>query len=325
MMLDKRSSLVLSAALFTAGIAAPSTALADELTVEPVASYNPAALQTPESLDTDWAGNVYVSLALTGQISKIDPWGNEEIIAQLPIAAPLEECHGFVAGQTALTHTPWGLYVNVNSCDEEARGIYWVSKWSGATWLVANTPTDSFINGITYREGYLYASDSFSGRVFRTSIFGGGDAEVWVDDPALAPVPNPYNPIGANGIEFYDDELYVANSITGLILAVPIDDDGQAGPSRVHAATPQPCDDFDVDEDGVLYCGSNFFNTVLAIYQDGEVETVLAGGVLDGATSTAFGKGPRSSYLYISNGAFPIYPNNGTPSVVRVDLDDWMG
>ncbi len=301
----------------------PSTAEACEpiSTPEVVASYDAAALQVPESIATDYAGNVYVSMALTGEISRIDRFGNVETLAYLPIAQPLEPCFGFVAGKGALTYTPWGLYVNVNSCDEQDRGIWWVSTHSGGVSKVADLPTDSFANGIAHRFGYIYASDSFNGRIFRVPAWG-GDAEVWVEDPLLAPDPSAPVPIAANGVQFYGNELYVSNSTTGDIVAFPLDWSESAGEPRVHATLATPCDDFAFDLYGTLYCGTNPVNTVVAVHPDGETEVVLEGtDFLDGPSSVAFGRFYDSHTLYISNASFPFYPNVGSPSVVSVELD----
>jgi sugar lactone lactonase YvrE len=310
-----------SLALLAAAMWSP-TALADDPPVpEVIATFDPAALEVPESLATDPAGNIYVSLALTGEIHRIDRNGEVELLAQLPIAMPLEPCFGFVGGQTGLTHTPWGLYVNVNSCDADARGIWRVSKQTGHLTKVASLPPEVFANGIAHRSGYVYVSDSFSGRIFRAPA-GGGEATVWVEDPLLDPAPGSMVPVAANGVQFYEDELYVANSSTGDIIAIEIDDHHGAGASRVHATLENPCDDFAFDLYGTIYCGTNPVNTVVAIYPDGETEVVLEGAAyLDGPSSLAFGRNVDRHTLYVANASFPFYPNHGEPSVIAIELE----
>jgi sugar lactone lactonase YvrE len=311
------STLVVASAFVSSVAQADDPPPAPEL----VASYDPTALEVPESIATDPQGNIYVSLALTGEISRIDASGAVDTLATLPIAFPLEPCFGFVGGQTALTYTPWGLYVNVNSCDADARGIWWVSTSTGATEKVASLPPEVFANGIAHRSGYLYVSDSFSGRIFRAPAWG-GEATVWVDDPLLDPVPSPLGPIAANGVQHYDDELYVSNSTTGQIIAFEVLPDQSAGASRVHATLDDPCDDFAFDRYGTIYCGTNPVNTIVAIYPDGETEVVLSGDdFLDGPSSTVFGRASDRKVLYISNASFPFYPNHGSPSVVALELD----
>lgn len=320
----RQTSLIsrLSSLPFVAAATWSPAALADDPpTPEVVATFDPAALEVPESIATDAAGNVYVSLALTGELHRIDPSGEVELLAALPIATPLEPCFGFVGGQTGLTVTPWGLYVNVNSCDAEARGIWWVSKHTGNMAKVAGLAPEVFANGIAHRSGYLYVSDSFSGRILRAPVWG-GEATVWVEDPLLEPVANPVSPIAANGVQLFEDELYVANSSTGQLIAFEVNDDQSAGASRVHATLANPCDDFAFDLYGTIYCGTNPTNTVVAVYPDGETEVVLEGeAFLDGPSSLAFGRNHDRHTLYVANASFPFYPNHGSPSVIALELD----
>lgn len=312
----------LSSLLFVAAASWSTAARADDPPApEVIATFDPDALEVPESIATDHAGNLYVSLALTGEVSRIAPSGEVETLAQLPIAIPLEPCFGFVGGQTGLTYTPWGLYVNVNSCDTDARGIWWVSTHTGHLAKVAGLAPEVFANGIAHRFGYLYASDSFSGRILRAPAWG-GQASVWIEDPRLDPVPNPFSPIGANGVQFYENELYVANSSTGQIIAIEVSHDQSAGASRVHATLEHPCDDFAFDLYGTIYCGTNPTNSIVAIYPDGETEIVLEGGeFLDGPSSLAFGRNHDQHTLYIDNASFPFYPNQGNPSVIALELE----
>ncbi len=73
---------------------------------------------------------------------------------------------------------------------------------------------------------------------------------------------------------------------------------------------------------GTLYCATHPFNTVVAVYPDGEIETLLTiDDGLDGPTAVAFGRFHDRHTLYISNGAFPMFPNQGTPSLLSVELD----
>lgn len=312
----------LSALLLIATAAWSPTALADDPpSPEVIATFDPAALEVPESIATDHAGNVYVSLALTGEIYRIHPSGESELLAALPIATPLEPCFGFVSGQAGLTHTPWGLYVNVNSCDPDARGIWRVSKHTGNLTKVASLAPEVFANGIAHRGGHLYVSDSFSGRIFRAPAWG-GEATVWVEDPLLDPAPGAMSPIAANGVQHYGDELYVANSSTGEIIAIEMNDDHSAGASRVHATLDTPCDDFAFDLYGTIYCGTNPTSSIVAIHPDGDTEVLLEGDTfLDGPSSLAFGRDHDRHTLYVANASFPFYPNHGDPSVIALELD----
>ena len=60
--------------------------------VETIVSFDATKLETPENLVFDRAGNLYISLALTGEIRKIAPNGAQSTFAQLPLGAPLTPC-----------------------------------------------------------------------------------------------------------------------------------------------------------------------------------------------------------------------------------------
>ncbi len=68
--------------------------------------------------------------------------------------------------------------------------------------------------------------------------------------PPESPFPGP------NGLEIYKDEVYVANSATGNIVAIAIEDNDDAGQARVHATLPdgQGCDEFVFDVHSSVYC-----------------------------------------------------------------------
>src|SRR5262245_50197670 len=72
--------------------------------VETVALFNPTLLETPENIAIDGDNNLYISLALTGEIRKIAPDGSQSTFAMLPLGAPpLTFCGPFFAGLTGIT------------------------------------------------------------------------------------------------------------------------------------------------------------------------------------------------------------------------------
>lgn len=112
----------------------------DAGTVETIALFNAAALETPESIAILPDGTKYISLALTGEIRKIAPDGTQSTHAVLPIGVPLTPCFGFLAGMTGLEQDHDGnLYVSVASCILANRGVWKVAPDGTAT-LLANLP-----------------------------------------------------------------------------------------------------------------------------------------------------------------------------------------
>lgn len=310
------SSLV----LLPAGLAAHPP---DAPQLEVLAAFNPAALETPENLAFDRDGNLYLSLALTGEIRKIAPDGTQSTFIQFPIGAPLTLCGPFFNAVTGITIDPQDdtLYASVVSCDLASRGIWRITP-DGTADILATLPLASIPNGIDLRRGFLYVADSSLSRVWRVPA-DGGTAEVWFEDPLLAGDLGSGLP-GANGLKIFRNEVYVASSTQGLIVAIPIEPDGSAGDARVHAVMPSGtgCDDFDFDVHGSIYCTTDPTNLLVRLDPDGTTEILLtfADG-LDGPTAALFGRQGQDRFnLYITNGAFPFFSTTHQPSLMRLHL-----
>lgn len=278
--------------------------------VETIVLFNPATPETPESIQVDRHGNLYVSLARTGEVRKISPDGTQSTLAIL--------C-STTAG-IALDHQD-NVYVVVRPCGASDHGIWQVTP-EGQQWLVASLPESARPNGIAYHDGWLYVADSRLALVWRVHTDGQSPAEVWSADPLLQNPPNPPPGIpGPNGLQVFHDEVYVSVSTRGHIVALPINADGSAGPGRVHVVLGS--DDFAFDVKGTLYAMGNRSHQVVSVTQDGVIETLLtfADG-LDNPTSAAFGVKNDNKNLYIANGALPQFQgqNPRRPSVMRLHI-----
>src|SRR6185295_9276928 len=98
--------------------------------------------------------------------------------------------------------------------------------------LLANTPLTGLPNGIALYRDYLYVADTILGLIWRSPAEG-GTAEVWLDGPLLAPT-GPGQP-GPTGVQVFRNEILVANSSQGKIVAIPVEPDGSAGEPRIYA------------------------------------------------------------------------------------------
>lgn len=323
----RRSFPLLVLALAALAPAALQAHRPDAGTVETVALFDVAALETPESLVIDRSGNVYVSLGFSGEIRKIAPDGTQSTVAVLPIGAPLSFCGPFfnAVGPLTLDTQEKTLYASVLACDPANRGVWRIPLDGGEPSLVATTPLAGLPNGISYRRGWLYVSDTVLGVIWRIPAEG-GTAEVWLEHPLLAgDFSDPLHPIpGANGLEIFRNRLYVANSGQATILEIPFEPGGSAGEPRIHAVVPGGfgCDDFAFDVHGSIYCATAPGNTVVRLDPDGSSEVLLtAADGLDIPTAVAFGRTGRDRFnLYITNAAFPIFPSAGRPSLMRLHL-----
>ena len=297
--------------------------------VETIALFDPKASETPESIQIDRHGNIYVSLALTGEIRKIAPDGTQSTLALLPLHQEVQPCQNSAGSAAiagiALDHQR-NVYVGVRSCSAADLGIWKVTP-DGQQSLLANLPGDLFPpgsanpNGIAYHNGWLYVADSALALVWRVHSDGQSPAEVWTADPLLQhrPEPPPRIP-GPNGLQVFHNEVYVSVSDRMHVVAFRIKAHGSAGPGRVHV--PLGFDDFAFDVKGNLYGTTNFLQTVVRVMPDGTSEILLTDGDLDGPSSAAFGVGKDRKNLYIANAAFPFFPGPTPrrPSVVRLNV-----
>ena len=305
--------LMLTAAV---GLVSPADA-ANHVTT--LMTFDATAGELPEGIAIDKRGTMYLSFPLTGEIRAITRNGAESTYATLP--------HGPGFGPLGIAVDPQGnLYVAVNT-GASTQGVYVVRR-DGTTEQLAGTEAITFPNDVTLDpRGNIYVSDS-SGAVWRVPRRG-GEAEPWLQDPLLvgdnsAPLPVP---IGANGIEFRHNALYVVNTELGTIIRVPILPDGTAGTPEVFAQSPAllGADGMAFDVHGNLYVAVNGQSTVVHVSSDGDTVTTIARTTdgLDFPSAVAFGTGGgERQTLFIINFAiselFGVPPGEG-PAVLSLD------
>jgi sugar lactone lactonase YvrE len=284
--------------------------------VETIALFNHPA-ETPENLKIDRHGNIYVSLSSTGEIRQIAPNGTQSTLTVVPLQA-IPPCSPGITG-LALDYQE-SVYVAVRSCDDAETGIWKVGQ-NGELHQIAHLPGGR-PNGMAFHTGAIYVADSGLGRVWRVEADGQSLPDIWSVDPLLQHPQNPPPGIpGPNGLQIFRNEVYVSVSTRGHIVALPIEDDGSAGPGRVRAVIG--CDDFAIDVRGNIYAMDNFGSRVVRIRPNGTQEILLtiADG-LDGPSAGAFGVGKDKRSLYITNAAFFFFPGPTPrrPSVMRVPI-----
>ncbi len=284
--------------------------------LETIATFDPSVGDTPESLVIGADGDIFVSMALSGEIVRVDADGQQWTHAVLPIGGPFDPTTFSGIMGAMVIDRQGDIYVSVSASDPANRGV-WVVHPDGGTELVAQLPVTAVPNGIAKRGRQIYVADSaFEGKVWAVPLDGTAPY-VWADHPLLDADPAVPFP-GVNGLQIYRGELYVSNSNTAQILAFPFP---QGGEPRVVADVG--CDDFAFDVHRNLYCGTDPFNTVLRISPDGDVDTLLdASDGLDGPTAVLFGRQGLDRFgLYIANAAFPFFSSDPHPSLMRLQLD----
>ena len=270
--------------------------------VRSVVAFDASAKQTPENLAIADDGTIYVSLAFAGQIRRIDPHGR-----QATLTVPTHG--GITVGVAIDRHHGGDLDVAVRSSDVAAAGIWRVSRKTFARpRRIAPLPTTSFPNGITFdSSGNLYIADSALGEIWRLAS-GAGRPAVWCRDKRLAPTGASFMnfPLpGANGIKIWHDEVYVSNTSTQNILAIPIERSGRAGKLAVRLRGIQ-ADDFAFAANGDLYVALNPLSKLIRVTANGARKTLAtrADG-LQNTSAVAFDpRRGRRHDLFVTNSAY---------------------
>ena len=141
--------------------------------VETLVLFDPLVPENPESVVVDRDGNLFISLALTGEVRKIAPDLAQSTHAVLPIGPGPVCANGTPAIMGAFTLDPSdNLYATVNSCTPANRGVWKVTP-EGAASLHAPFPPAALINGIEIVGNDLYVADSALGVVWTVPLAGG--------------------------------------------------------------------------------------------------------------------------------------------------------
>jgi sugar lactone lactonase YvrE len=250
--------------------------------------------------------------APVSEIRKIAPDGTQTTLVDLGLG-------GF--GPLGLAVDAQGnVFVAAASFDPATQGVYRVTRDGTATRL-SGTGAIAFPNGLAFdQRGNLYVADA-TGAVWR--IPRGGDAEVWSDDPLLVGDGSAGAgvPIGANGITYRTNEIVVGNTELATLISIPILPDGSAGEATVIAQDPAifGIDGLTVDARGTIYAAVIGQSTIVRFGED-SIETVAdADDGIVGASSIAFGQGPRDhkSLYGVNFGAFSPVP---APSLFRLPV-----
>ncbi len=204
----------------------PATSTDESLAMsEPTALELPGEDLFPEGITVDRSGALYVSSVTQGTVFRVGV-GQER-------AEPFVDVGGGAVGVLA----------------DDARDLLWVCRSNPTDPTVAPAvvavglsdgeprathafPGETgFCNDFAIdASGNVYVSDSFGHRIVRiaaSDVESSGDAEVWLDDPALV-VPD--GTFGVNGMVIDDGVLHVVVYETGALLQVAIDEAGHPGP-----------------------------------------------------------------------------------------------
>lgn len=286
--------------------------------VHTLISLDPNLGQNPEGVAVDGKGNVFLSVAPTGDLLRRDKQGVVTTHAHFNPGA------GFLLGMTVDKKD--NVYVALGSFDPATEGVWKVTP-AGATSKIAaihGFPNDIAID---HAGKNLYVTESIGGAVYRVEL-ASGDTELWYQDALLvgdidvSPVPFP---IGANGIAHDGDSVIVANSQVPRLVRIPIECDGFAGDGEVILEDEilMGADGIALDVHRDIYVAVNKQDLLLRVSGDGEMIDIVAdeSDGLDFPSTIAFGQGPAGKKnLYISNFALFSGPT-GHPGLLVTKVD----
>jgi sugar lactone lactonase YvrE len=201
--------------------------------VHRIAAFGPADATFAESAVTSSNGSTYVSTTLwgdlnTGRIYRVSPAGHKHRFGpDLTLGAS-----GMLLGVSLDARQR--LYVaEFDFGGTNPSAIYRVSDTHAKK--VATLPVGAWPNGLAFRAGRLYVSDSAQGAIwrFRPGHTVRTPATPWLADARLA--PSSPEGIGVNGIAFVGSDLYAVNADRGTLLRVHVKATGL--PGRVHLIT----------------------------------------------------------------------------------------
>ncbi len=273
----------------------------------------------PESIAIDKTGNIYVSMAPTGEIRKIAPDGTQSSLAVLGSGPFPRRLLGLAVD------APGNVYVALNDVPAN-RGVWRVAPDGTAT-NIAPLPAALALNGLAFdARGNLYVSDPITATIYR--IARDGAVSAWTTDATITGSPTacggfPFGPLGANGIAFNKHgDMFVLNTSQGAVARISVGPDGSAGTAEFFVSPTcdlKGADGLAFDNDDNMYVAVNFLAKIVRIDPSGNMTTIAESPAdpLFFPSQVAFGTGRgERKQIYITNFA----PLGGTPGIVTMDV-----
>lgn len=283
-----------------------------------VVEFDPAQGEFPEGIAVSKTGTLYVSLTLRDELIVIDSDDNTSVASRFPNgAAPAGIV---VAANNVVYVAAGGVDLTTGMTDPETRGVYEIGPGQRPQ-RIPGTQAMTFPNDVTLDEtGDIYATDTVAGTVWRIPRHGA--PELWASDPLLVGTGG-FGfgfPIGANGIAVDQKDVIVANPEKGLLVNVPIENDGSAGVASVLASSPLllGADGIALDVHGNIYVVAGLQHSVVVVREDGSIDTLAtADDGLNQPATLAFGSGRRDNQtLFVTN--FSVFAPAPTPGVLAL-------
>jgi len=309
---------------------APASVLAGGLEV--TTAFDAAQQELPEGLSIDQHGDMYVTMGYPffwepgdGWVKKITSDGTKTTLAHFPDG---QGPAGIV------TNADGDIYfARAHPEAEDVRGV-WRLDDDGTSERLPGTEDMLVPNGLAFDgQGGLLVGDSALGVVWKVALDGSGSVEPWFSEATLVGGCGG-GELGVNGVAVWEDAVYAANTDRGLLVRIPVLEDGSAGAGEVVAGdNTNDCepdalwgmDGIAFDVDGSVYALLVMQNQLVRIDpNDGSFELLLTqeDGLYNPA-SIAFGTSDedRTSVYMVNYALIPPAPEPSLgPAVLRFDV-----
>jgi len=297
-----------------------------------VESFDAAQQELPEGLSIGSQGDMYVTMGYPffwapgdGWLKHIDADGTKTTLAHFPDGQ----------GPAGIVVADGGdvYFARANPEDEESRGVWHLAS-DGTTERLPGTEQMLVPNGLAFDgRGGLLVGDSALGIVWRVALDGSGAVEPWFSEATLVGGCGG-DEMGVNGVALGEDSVYAANTDRGLLVRIPVLEDGSAGTGEVIAGdNTNECepdalwgmDGIALDVDGNVFALLVMQNQLVRIDpSDGSFEVLAteADGLFN-PSSLAFGttEGDTSSLYFVNYAVIEPGPEgNLGPAILKLDV-----
>lgn len=311
---------------------APVTSIAGD--PEKIVSFDEATFEFSEGIAVNRPGDVFIAVGFAGQVRKV-PAGTTaaELFGTIPDFQIDPNTDFGILGLAV--DAPGNVYAAVHSFSNSAvRGVWEFDRKSGSATKLLGSEAIIWPNDLAFdADGNLYITDSLTGAVWRHSP--AGDLNLWLHDPILLGNGLVGLFVGANGIAYFEETLYVSVLEQQTVVEIPILNGGLPGAPAVIAdfadtlppnALPPIPDGLAMDVNGDIWVAVPGVQAIMVIRDDGSIDVAASGDPLDYPSTIAFGSGQAGNKtLYIAN--FSVgelfgdpTPRSG-PGIVVLDVD----
>ena len=235
----------------------------------------PPGERHPEGITADKHGNIYVTTfdithpGRAGQLFVFRP--NGRLLRQVSVAG---------SSNLLLDLAFHPMTHKLLILDFGGAKVLTVNPVTGESEVFTSLTGQPGLNVLTFdRDGNVYISASFAGKIFKTGP-DGGPVTVWVESALLTTTGVPG--FGANGLAFNRAQtlLFVANTGNDTIVKIPVNADGSAGTPAVFVNSINGADGLIIDKHDNLWVAANQADEIVVVNPSGRAIAKL--GDFDG-------------------------------------------